>query len=359
MVGGNIKIAQVAPIWISVPPKGYGGAELIISLLTDGLVARGHDVTLFASGDSETKAKLFSVIEKAPGLTRQTMSDIGYNMKHLMQMFAVLENADKFDLIHWHYCKDMASIMFAPIIKKPLLITPHNHFGGRNVAEVAEHYKDVKYFSSISNSHRKQFPFQFIGTVYNGIDVRSFEFNAKPEKYLVWLGRFSKTKGAHDAIKIALELGLSLKIAAPKDECEYFNNEIKPYLGKQGIEYVGEVNFEEKNRLLRNALILLNPISWEEPFGLVVPESNSCGTPVVAYNRGAMSEIIKDGINGFCVKPDDVDTMTEKVKAILALPLDKYESLRCSCRQYAEENFTVEKMVDGYEKVYEKILNRK
>lgn len=351
-----MKIAQIAPIWITIPPEKYGGAELIISLLTEELVKRKHDVTLFASADSKTKAKLVSVIRKAPGLTRQAMLDPGYNMKHLFNMFKVLEEADKFDLIHWHFSKDIAPIMFTPLIKKPSLITIHNHFGGKDVSEVMNYYRHIKYFVSISNSHRKQFPFQFIDTVYNGIDFSDLKFNPRPKKYLVWLGRFAKMKGAHIAIKVALKLKMPLKLAAPRDNSVYFRKQIEPFLGKRGINYLGEVDSEEKNRLLRNAFAFLNPISWEEPFGLVVPEANACGTPIVAFRRGSMSEIIKNGVNGQCVKADDMFEMAQAVKDLSEMPEEEYTALRSSCRKFAEENFTATKMTDGYEKVYEKVL---
>lgn len=352
-----MKIAQIAPIWISIPPHGYGGAEVIIKALSDELVNRGHNVTLFASGDSDTNAKLFSVIEKAPGLTSQTMLETGFNMKHLYNMFMALEKSAEFDLIHWHFSKDIAPIMFAPLTKTPSVITLHNHFGGNDVTEIANHYKNEKYFVSISNSHRKQFPFDFIGTVYNGIDVDQYDFNETPKNYLVWLGRFVKMKGPDIAIKIALKMKMPLKLAAPIEKGDYFTKEIEPYLGKDGIEYVGEVGPKEKNELLRNAVVFVNPISWEEPFGLVVPESNACGTPIVAYDRGSMPEIIQDGINGFTVKADDLDAMTETLQKIVDMPKEEYLEFRKSCRKFAQEKFTIAKMVDGYESVYQKIIN--
>lgn len=353
----NVKIAQIAPIWISIPPHGYGGAEVIISALADELVDRGHDVTLFASGDSTSKAKLYSVMEKAPGLTQSTMLDAGFNMKHLYNYFMALEKSSEFDLIHWHLSKDISPIMFAPLIKTPSLITIHNHFGGDDVKEIIEHYKDVKYFASISNSHRKQFPFEFIDTVYNGIDVNQYDFNDQPENYLVWIGRFVKMKGPDLAIKVALKMKMPLKLAAPIDEGDYFKKEIEPYLGKDGIEYVGEVGPKEKNELLRKAVAFVNPIQWEEPFGLVVPESNACGTPIVAFDRGSMPEIIQDNINGFCVKADDLDAMAETLQKIVDMPKEEYLEFRKSCRKFAQEKFTIAKMVDGYESVYQKIIN--
>lgn len=353
-----MRIAQVAPIWIKIPPEKYGGAEQIISFLTEGLVKKGHNVTLFASGDSQTKAKLFSVRKESPGLGKQAINNLSYNMKNLFNSFSVIDKESEFDLIHWHFSKDYTPLMFAKIVKKPSIITIHNQFdiNDPDQKDIFNHYRDLKYFVSISNSHQKLFPFSFIDTVYNGIDLNQFELNIKPEKYLVWLGRFSGYKGAHVAIQVALKLGLPLKLAAPLSEGNYFQQEIKPFLNKNNIEYIGEIDSIARNELLKNALVFLNPISWEEPFGLVVLEANACGTPVVSYNRGAMPELIKDNLNGLLVSPDDFEGFVDSVKRIVDMPEEQYQQMRLSCRHHVEENFTIEKMVNGYEKVYQKVI---
>lgn len=354
-----MRIAQIAPTWISIPPVGYGGVEAIISFLTEELVKRGHEVTLFASGDSKTKARLFPVVDKAPGLSVESMQTFSNNMEYLFNMCMAIEKEKEFDLIHWHFGMDIAPIMLKSFTQTPSVVTIHNHFSPgymKAIDNILEYYKDTKYFVSISDAHREHFPFEFIGTVYNGINVEDYDFNKTPQKYLVWLGRFIREKGADVAIQAALKLGLPIKLAAPEDSNEYFLKEVKPFLGEKNVEYVGEVDFKGKNELLKNAFALLSPISWDEPFGLVVPEANACGTPVVAYARGAMSEIIKEGMNGFTAQPDDFESLVSKIDQIVKMDEATYLKLRESCRSTALERFTIGKMVDGYEKVYQKII---
>lgn len=357
-----MKIAQVAPIWLRVPPVGYGGAEQVISLLTEELVLRGHEVTLFASGDSDTKAKLVSVVDKAPGLNRETMANIVNNMNHMFNMFNVLDHAKEFDLIHWHISKDISPLMYIPYCEKPSLVTIHNHYPEYEMSglgKIIDYYKDIKYFVSISDSHRKYFPFNFKATVYNGIDLKLFDYNEKPQKYFAWIGRFAGDKGPHLAIQVALKLGVPLKIAAPKDENPYFKEKIEPFLGKDGIDYIGEVDPQERNKLLKNALAFLNPIQWDEPFGLVVPEANACGTPVVAFSRGAMPELIQEGKNGFLAEPNDLENFIEKTREMMAMNEDEIKSMRQFSRHLVEERFTLTQMANGYEKVYQEIIEEK
>lgn len=360
---GKFKIAQVAPLWTSIPPKGYGGAEKIISLLTDGLVGKNHQVTLFASGDSETKARLVSVSEKAPGLSKEAQLSIVNNMNHVFNMILALEKSEEFDLIHWHLSKDLIPIMLAMKTKSPSVITIHNHFYVHEempkLQNIFSHYKDFPNFISISDFHRHFYPFQYLDTVYNGINLSEFDFSETTEDYMAWIGRFEFQKGVHTAIKIALDLNIPLKIAAPKDENDYFKEEIEPYLDNPLIDYIGEVDVLKRNELLKKAKVFINPIQWDEPFGLVVPEANACGTPVVAFSRGAMPELIKEGKNGFIVKADNVEDFKLKIKAIFDMPLPDYGNLRANCRKQVEEKFTAEIMVDNYEKVYQKILNGK
>lgn len=356
-----MKIAQIAPLWTSVPPKGYGGAEKIISLLTEELVKRNHQVTLFASGDSQTKGRLISVASTAPGLTKNAQSDIVNNMNHLFNMFLALEKSREFDLLHWHLSKDIAPIMFANQTQIPSIVTIHNHFYVEEemprLKNTFLHYKDFPHYISVSNYHRRFYPFNYLETVYNGIDLNEFDFEITPHDYMVWIGRFEFQKGVHTAIEAAIKLNIKLKIASPKDENDYFKKEVEPYLQNAEIEYVGEVNSIQRSELLKNAKIFLNPIQWDEPFGLVVPEANACGTPVIAFARGAMPELIKDGLNGFLIKPDDMNGMMNAIKRIYETPEDEYQAMRHACRKHVEENFTASKMVDGYERVYRKILN--
>lgn len=356
-----MKIAQIAPIWTSVPPAKYGGAEKIISLLTDELVNRGHDVTLFASGDSKTKAKLSSVCHDAPGLTKDAQMNIVNNMNHFFNMFMAQEKQNDFDIIHWHLSKDIVPIMFANITKTPSIITIHNHFYEgemKKMEPIFNHYKDFKNVVSISNYHRKYFPFNFLDTVYNGIDLDEFEFNENPSDYMVWIGRLEHPKGIDTAIKAAIELRKKLKIAAPADDNQFFREKVEPFLKNEFIEYVGEIDSQERNKLLKDAKVFINPIRWDEPFGLVVPEANACGTPVIAYERGAMKEIIKENINGKVVEKDNYESFIATIKGIYDMPDEEYKTMRVSSRRHVEENFTYQIMTRNYEKVYGKIRKR-
>ncbi len=357
-----MKIAQIAPIWTSIPPIKYGGAEKIISLLSNELTNQGHNVTLFASGDSKTSAKLFSVCKMAPGLTKESQTDIVNNTNHFFNMFEALEKQNEFDIIHWHLSKDLVPMMMAAITKTSSIVTIHNHFYEDEMEQmkpIMEHYKDFPNFISISNYHRKYFPFKFLDTIYNGIDLKEFDFNEIPSDYMVWIGRFEYQKGVDAAIKMAIELKKKLKIAAPVDENKYFIEKIQPFLKNEFIEYVGEIDSKKRNELLKNAKIFLNPIRWDEPFGLVVPEANACGTPVIAFKRGAMPEIIKENINGIVIEKDNFESFKKAIENIYNMSEDKYKNLRFNSRKHVEENFTYQIMTDNYEKIYQKILNVK
>jgi len=356
-----MKIAQIAPVWTAIPPVGYGGAEKIISLLTDELVRKGHDVTLFASGDSKTKAKLVSVCDKSPGLSKEAQTSIVNNMNHIFNIFLSLEQEKDFDVMHWHVSKDLIPIMAANLSNKSSIITIHNHFYDEEMElmkHILDYYRKFPNFISVSNFHRRYFPYEFISTVYNGINLDEFDYNENPENYLVWIGRFESTKGVHLAIEAAIKLKIKLKLAGPKDENDYYEAKVKPYLNNEYIEYVGEVNVQERNALLRNAKLFLNPIFWDEPFGLVVPEANACGTPVVAARRGAMPELIEEGYNGFIVEPNNLEAIVEGIKKVYSLPPAEYLKLRYQSRKRVEEHFTYQKMTENYEKIYQKISKR-
>lgn len=346
----KLKIAQVVSPWVTVPPEKYGGAELIVANLIEGLVENGHDVTLFASGDSKTKAHLVSVIASAPGLAKEALARVDNQMNTLETLLRAVELQKSFDVIHWHVSKDLAPMMLAAFVPKKSVVTFHNQFPTDRLDHLYKKYQNASYYVSISRAQRRVIPVTFQETVYNGIDVRSFTFQPNPGKYLVWIGRFSPYKGAHHAIRVALETDLPLKLAGSIPRPLYFSKEIKPHLGKKGIEYVGEVNHEKKNELLGGALALLNPIDWEESFGLVVPEANATGTPAVAYARGAMPELIQDGVNGLLVQPNDIEGLVQATLRIRELSRQK-------ARRYVEQHFDVAAMVNGYMKVYKQLLS--
>ncbi len=355
-----MKIAQVAPIWTALPPKKYGGTERIAYHLTEGLVRRGHKVTLFASADSKTSAKLIPGWKKCVIREKLRGHPVrwGNCVFPLLNMSQAFEMAKEFDIIHVHENNTCLSNFFIRLVKTPVVITVHDDFPSPKDKDrwaVFTKYRKNNYIA-ISNSHRhlaKKLKLNFVATVYNGIDIDSFTFREKKGKYLAWLGRSAPNKGAKEAIIAAKKAGEELVLAGRVDvnshvALEYFNKHIKPNLGSK-IRYIGEVNHSQKVKLLTNAKALLNPIKWEEPFGLVTIEANACGAPTIIFDRGSARETVKDGKSGFIVK--DVGGMVKAIKKI-----DQID--RRECRKWVEDNFTTEKMVDNYEKVYRDIISK-
>ena len=343
-----MKIAQIAPLWERVPPPAYGGIELVVGLLTDELVRRGHEVTLFASGDSLTLAKLVSVHPRALRLD-PTIRDS--SIYEFLQLASVYEKAADFDIIHSHM--GVATLTSANLVTTPTVHTLHGIFTPDN-EKIFQHCRKQPYIA-ISNSQREpRLELNYVDTVYNGIDVSSYEFYPQPiePSYLAFLGRMSPEKGPHLAIEIAQKTGRKLKLAGKVDliDLEYFDQKIKPYIDGKQIEYLGEANHLQKNALMGGAYATLFPITWREPFGLVMVESMASGTPVIAMRMGSAEEVIGNGKTGFLC-----DNIEECINSI-----DKIDSLnRYACRQYVEENFSVRQMTDGYEAVYQKVIGEK
>ena len=340
-----MRIAQVAPLWERVPPPAYGGTELVVSLLTDELVRRGHDVTLFASGDSITLAKLESAHPRALRLDSSVRE---YGIYELLQLTRVYERADEFDVIHSHL--GCASLPFSNLVKTPTVHTLHGIFTPDN-EKMFIHAK-AQPFVSISNSQREpRLGLNCLATVYNGIDVSSYTFYPQPQDppYLAFLGRLSPEKGPQLAIAIAQRTGLQLKMAGKIDpvDQEFFERDIKPHIDGQQIQYLGEANHAQKNALMGNAIATLFPITWREPFGLVMAESMAAGTPVVALELGSTSEVITHGVSGFLCQ-----TVDECVEAIANVPTLS----RQACRDHVQARFSVTHMVDGYEQVYQQLI---
>lgn len=352
----KLRIAQVAPMWVSVPPDKYGGTELVISSLTEELVRRGHDVTLFASGDSKTKAKLVSIYPKALLKDGIPWKETSYDMMNVVRAF---ERADEFDIIHSHV--DLYDQFFIQFIKTPVVSTMHNNMytKRKNAGRIFSyrHFRNHN-FVSISYKQRKNdmVKLNFVANIYNGLDPKKYKFNLTPEDKFIWIARIDEVKGVYNAILAAEKLGVRLDIAGRVDEAklDFFNNQIKPHLNKK-IRYVGEINQKQKPEFFSSAKALLYPIEWEEPFGLVMIEAMACGTPVIAYNRGSVKEVVSEGISGYMVKPlgkekiNNIDGLVSAMKKIGNID-------RKVCYQYFLDNFTASKMADGYEKVYEKIL---
>jgi glycosyltransferase involved in cell wall biosynthesis len=338
-----MKIAQVAPLWERVPPPTYGGIELVVSRLTDELVRRGHDVTLFASGDSQTLARLEAVYPRALRLDPKVKEYTVYEMLELSQVYQL---AKEFDVIHSHL--GISALPLASLVSTPTVHTLHGSFTSDNQIVYTHHQKQP--YVSISNAQR-QINLNYVSTVYNGIDPEDYAFVAQPQEppYLAFLGRFSPEKGPHHAIAIAKQTGWRLKMAGKVDvvDSKFFEQEIAPHIDGQQIQYLGEIDHAEKVELLGNAAVTLFPITWQEPFGLVMIESMATGTPVIAINLGSVSEVIAEGVTGFVCS--SYDQMAAKIPAALELN-------RQTCREYIENKFSVIQMVDGYEAVYEKII---
>lgn len=340
-----MRIAQVAPLWERVPPLTYGGIELVVGLLCDRLVERGHEVTLFASGDSVTSAKLEFVHPKA---IRQDPTVKDYSIYETLQLSHAYQKADEFDIIHSHM--GYAALPYASLVKTPTVHTLHYPFTVEQ-QKLFTHAREQPYVS-ISNAQREPCPnLNYIATVYNGIDFSKYEFHQEPENppYLAFLGRFSPEKGAHRAIELAKQTGWRLKMAGKVDAFnrEYFEREIEPQIDGKQIEYWGETNHAQKNALLGGAIATLFPINWREPFGLVMVESMATGTPVIATSMGSTPEVIDRGKTGFlCHSVEEA-----------AAAIDKASKLnRFACREQALIRFGVQQMVDGYEAVYQQIL---
>jgi glycosyltransferase involved in cell wall biosynthesis len=343
-----MKIAQIAPLWERVPPPAYGGIELVVGLLTEELVARGHEVTLFASGDSITSAKLESIHHQA---LRLDSTIVEYGIYEMLQLAQVYERAGEFDLIHSHM--GCAALPYSKLTQTPTVHTLHGIFTPDN-EKMFVHAKAQPYVS-ISNAQREaRLGLNHVATVYNSIDVSAHRFFpvAQEPAYMAFLGRMSPEKGPHHAIEIAKATGIPLKMAGKVDpvDVEYFDRQIKPHIDGAQIQFLGEADHSMKNELMGNAVVTLFPITWREPFGLVIIESMAAGTPVIALNLGSVPEIIADGTSGYIC-----NTVAECIQAVSKLP----KISRFACREYVSQRFGVEQMAMGYEAVYQKILAEK
>lgn len=336
-----MRIAQIAPICLSLPPVNYGGTELVVSLLTESLVKRGHEVTLYASGDSKTGARLKSFFKKALGLGNDWPELCIANANYAFQ------DADSFDVIHNH--TGFYGLPFAKYAKPPVVTTLHNDIIKKN--DVAfEYYKNVCTFVAISqNQCIRMSELNVDGYIHNSIDVDRFQFRNKKEDYLLFFGNISKNKGADVAIKAAITLKRKLFLVGKIDSAHelFFDQEIKPFIDNKQIIFEPLADHQRKQSLYGSALCLLFPIDWEEPFGLIMLESLACGTPVVAFNRGSVPEIIVNGKNGFAV-----DSFEEFLQAIIDVKNIKPQD----CRKHVKEFFSVEKMTDQYEMLYKKLI---
>jgi glycosyltransferase involved in cell wall biosynthesis len=334
-------IAILSPIAWRTPPRSYGPWEYVASLLTEGLIKKGIKVTLFATGNSITKANLISVCPRGYEEDNNLLPKVSECL-HISETF---ERGDDFDIIHNHF--DFLPLTYMKMTSTPVVTTIHG-ISSPKILPVYKKYNKQSYYVSISNAARIP-GLDYIATVYHGIDLEQFTFKSKSKDYLIFFGRIHHDKGAKEAIKIALKAGMKLVLAGIIQDKDYFKTNIKPFLDNEQIKYVGVAGPKKRNELLGGAYALLNPINVPEAFGLSVVEAMACGTPIVSFNKGSMSEVIANGKTGFLV-----NSIEEAIKVLKNIDIIN----RVECRRWVEKNFTVERMVDDYIKVYKLILKK-
>lgn len=334
-----MKIAMLSPIAWRTPPVKYGPWERVVSLLTEGLVDRGIDVTLFATADSVTRASLRAVALRSYEEDRSLDPKV-WECLHISEVF---ERAGEFDLIHNHF--DFLPLTYSGLVKTPVLTTIHG-FSSPRILPVYRKYNKKTFYVSISNADRAP-ELEYAATIYHGIDLENFTLRTVPGDYLLFFGRIHRDKGAREAIEIARLAGLRLVMAGIIQDHAYFKSEVEPFLDGKSVAYLGVAGPELRDKLLGGAVAMLHPIHFHEPFGLSVVEANACGTPVVAFNKGSMPEIIRDGVNGFLV--EDVGSAAAALSKISAVS-------RSRCREVVAQRFSSEVMVENYLKVYRQII---
>jgi len=342
-----LNIAQVSPLYERVPPRMYGGTERVVSYLTEELVQMGHDVTLFASGDSITKARLIAPCREALRLNANCIDQMAH---HVIMLEWVLQRAAEFDIIHYH--TDYFHFPFSKRQRTPSVTTLHGRLDIPDLVPLYREFRDLP-LVSISNAQRQPLSWaNWVGTVYHGLPRHLYTLHEEPGDYLAFLGRISPEKGVDRAIEIAKRAGIPLKISAKVDKAdyEYYCEHIKRLLDHPLIEFIGEIGEGEKNDFLGNAYAFLFPINWPEPFGIAMIESMACGTPVVAFRRGSVPEVIEEGVTGFIV-----DSIEEAVRALNRIPaLD-----RACCRRRFEQRFDACRMARDYINIYERLVDRR
>jgi glycosyltransferase involved in cell wall biosynthesis len=342
-----MKIAQVAPLYESVPPHCYGGTERVVSYLTEELVRQGHQVTLFASGDSITQGRLVAPCPQALRLNPTCIDSLAHHMVMLEQVFAT---AADFDLVHFHI--DYLHFPLSSRHAMPTLTTLHGRLDIPDLVPLFQAYPDMPVIS-LSESQREPLPWlNWQGTVYHGLPEELYNFHEEPGAYLAFIGRISPEKRVDRAIHMATKANMPLKIAAKVDPVDhaYFETVIKPLLDHPLVDYIGEIGDHEKNDFLGQAYALLFPIDWPEPFGLVMIEALACGTPVIAHRQGSVPEIIEPGVTGWIVNSlDDAVVAIQQVSTLS----------RRRCRQVFEERFLVSRMAKAYVRLYQTLLEKR
>ena len=332
-------IAMLSPIAWRTPPRHYGPWENMASLMTEELVSFGHEVTLFATMDSLTNGTLHSVCPHGYEEDHSLIPKV-WECLHISELF---EHADDFDLIHNHF--DYLPLTYSCLTNTPVITTIHG-FSSPGIIPVYKKYNDKAWYISISDADRSP-DLDYIKTIHHGIDIKQFDFQTQVDGPLIYFGRFHHDKGARQAIDIARACNKKLVMAGIIQDQAYFDQYVDPYLDNDHVKYAGSVGPVQRNRLLGQACALLHPIQFDEPFGLSVIESMACGTPVIAFNRGSMPEIIVNGKNGFLVGNEG-----EAIEAVARIE----EIDRAYCRRHVEQHFTVDRMIDEYLEVYEMII---
>ena len=339
-----MRIAQVSPLYESVPPHGYGGTERVVSYLTEELVALGHEVTLFASGDSSTKARLEACAPRALRTDPKATEPIAL---HLVELERVFRMAASFDVVHAHV--DYLAFPFARRVRIPMLSTLHGRLDGDSLVPLYREYTE-QWVVSVSDAQREPLPWlRWLGTVYHGLPRGLYGFRPEPGRYLAFVGRISPEKRVDRAIEIAQRTGIPLRIAAKIDptDVEYFREVIRPLLDHPLVEFIGEVDDPQKDELLGGALALLFPIDWPEPFGLIVIEAFACGTPVIAWQHGSAAELIEPGVTGYLCP--DVGAAVRALRGIARIS-------RAACRRAFDERFAADRMARDYLALYERLV---
>jgi glycosyltransferase involved in cell wall biosynthesis len=333
---GRLRVAMLAPISWRVPPRHYGPWERVVAMLTEGLVARGVAVTLFATADSITQATLVGTCPR-PYSEDETLDPKVWECLHISEVF---EHADEFDLIHNHF--DFLPLSYSALVETPVVTTIHG-FSSSRILPVFEKYNASSHYVSISDADRSP-KLDYVATVHHGIALEEFELRTEPDDYLLFFGRIHHEKGAAEAIEVARRTGRRLIIAGIVQDQDYFDREVAPHLDDDRVRYIGSVGPDRRAEVLGGAAALLHLINFDEPFGLSMVEAMTCGVPVIAIGRGSVPEVVLDGVTGFVVT--DVDSATAAVRR-----LDQLD--RRAMRRHVEENFSVERMTDGYLRVYE------